>query len=302
MVPSLSSSCLEVSRCRIRSRSAGSTTTAIKVGSMLLTLVDPNRGFEVAYNRWYERDHFYAGCMIGPFLFAGQPLGGDARAEGRAVAHRRRDRSRRRPMRARTSRSTGSRRATTRTTSTFGRATRCASSTPRVADSPSASTRTPCSTTTSARLPRLRRRRGAGRARARPRLRRTRHRLARRTRGPRRARRSTTSSRTRMRPSCSAGSSIEIVSSWTPSAGRTIHRDVPMDLGSKAGGPERLCQLLVRVRRRAGLAAGDPPLHRRDRGRRSRDRAPRRTVLPHRRRHRHVRRRALVTAQANSLR
>jgi hypothetical protein len=43
----------------------------IKVGSMLLTLVDPHRGYEVAYNRWYERDHFYAGCMIGPFLFAG---------------------------------------------------------------------------------------------------------------------------------------------------------------------------------------------------------------------------------------
>jgi hypothetical protein len=43
----------------------------IRVGSMLLTLVDPHKGFEVAYNRWYERDHFYAGCMIGPFLFAG---------------------------------------------------------------------------------------------------------------------------------------------------------------------------------------------------------------------------------------
>ena len=43
----------------------------IKVGSMLLTMVDPNPGFEKAYNRWYERDHFYAGCMIGPFLFAG---------------------------------------------------------------------------------------------------------------------------------------------------------------------------------------------------------------------------------------
>ncbi len=43
----------------------------IKVGSMLLTLVDPHPGFEVAYNRWYERDHFYAGCMIGPWLFAG---------------------------------------------------------------------------------------------------------------------------------------------------------------------------------------------------------------------------------------
>jgi hypothetical protein len=43
----------------------------IKVGSLLLTLVDPHAGFERAYNRWYERDHFYAGCMIGPYLFAG---------------------------------------------------------------------------------------------------------------------------------------------------------------------------------------------------------------------------------------
>lgn len=43
----------------------------VKVGSMLLTMVDPHRGFEAAYNRWYERDHFYAGCMIGPWLFAG---------------------------------------------------------------------------------------------------------------------------------------------------------------------------------------------------------------------------------------
>lgn len=43
----------------------------VKVGSMLFTLVDPNKGHEVEYNRWYERDHFYAGCMIGPWLFAG---------------------------------------------------------------------------------------------------------------------------------------------------------------------------------------------------------------------------------------
>ncbi len=43
----------------------------IRIGSMLLTLVDPHRGSEVAYNRWYERDHFYAGCMVGPWLFAG---------------------------------------------------------------------------------------------------------------------------------------------------------------------------------------------------------------------------------------
>jgi hypothetical protein len=43
----------------------------VRVGSMLLTMVDPHRGYEKAYNRWYERDHYYAGCMIGPFLFAG---------------------------------------------------------------------------------------------------------------------------------------------------------------------------------------------------------------------------------------
>ncbi len=44
----------------------------VKVGSMLFTLVDPHRGHERAYNRWYERDHFYGGCMVGPWLFAGR--------------------------------------------------------------------------------------------------------------------------------------------------------------------------------------------------------------------------------------
>jgi hypothetical protein len=44
----------------------------IKLGSMLVTLVEPHRGHEVEYNRWYERDHFYAGCMIGPYNFAGK--------------------------------------------------------------------------------------------------------------------------------------------------------------------------------------------------------------------------------------
>lgn len=43
----------------------------VKIGSMLLTMVDPNKGFEKAYNRWYERDHFYAGCMTGPYQLAG---------------------------------------------------------------------------------------------------------------------------------------------------------------------------------------------------------------------------------------
>jgi len=44
----------------------------IRLGSMLFTMVEPHRGHEVAYNRWYERDHFYAGCMVGPWLFAGR--------------------------------------------------------------------------------------------------------------------------------------------------------------------------------------------------------------------------------------
>lgn len=46
--------------------------TEVRVGSMLFTMVDPTRGHEVAYNRWYERDHFYGGCLIGPWLFAGR--------------------------------------------------------------------------------------------------------------------------------------------------------------------------------------------------------------------------------------
>ncbi|MEC8998657.1 MAG: hypothetical protein VYC56_00045 [Actinomycetota bacterium] len=43
----------------------------VRVGSMLYTLVDPEKGHEVAYNRWYERDHYYGGCMTGPWCFAG---------------------------------------------------------------------------------------------------------------------------------------------------------------------------------------------------------------------------------------
>jgi hypothetical protein len=43
----------------------------IRLGSALFTLVEPHRGHEIEYNRWYERDHFYAGCIVGPWLFAG---------------------------------------------------------------------------------------------------------------------------------------------------------------------------------------------------------------------------------------
>jgi hypothetical protein len=44
-------------------------------------------------------------------------------------------------------------------------------------------------------------------------------------------------------PKTLAGSAIEIASSWTPSAGENAEKDTPMDLGSRAGGPERLLHL-----------------------------------------------------------
>jgi hypothetical protein len=50
---------------------AGPEAYPVKVGSMLLTLVDPHKGFEKAYNRWYERDHFYGGCMEARYQIAG---------------------------------------------------------------------------------------------------------------------------------------------------------------------------------------------------------------------------------------
>ena len=43
----------------------------IELGTMLFTMVEPHRGHEVEYNRWYEHDHFYSGCMVGRYNFAG---------------------------------------------------------------------------------------------------------------------------------------------------------------------------------------------------------------------------------------
>ena len=49
----------------------GVTDDPIRIGTLLYTLVEPHRGHQVEYNRWYERDHFYAGCQIGAYNFAG---------------------------------------------------------------------------------------------------------------------------------------------------------------------------------------------------------------------------------------
>lgn len=42
-----------------------------QLGSALITMIDPDRGSEVEFNRWYERDHFYGGALLGPGVIAG---------------------------------------------------------------------------------------------------------------------------------------------------------------------------------------------------------------------------------------
>lgn len=44
----------------------------VELGSVLVSLLEPLRGHEVEFHRWYERDHFYAGCMMGPYFFSGR--------------------------------------------------------------------------------------------------------------------------------------------------------------------------------------------------------------------------------------
>lgn len=46
------------------------TDDPVELGSILFTLVEPTKGYEVEYNRWYERDHLYSGVMIGPYSLA----------------------------------------------------------------------------------------------------------------------------------------------------------------------------------------------------------------------------------------
>lgn len=43
----------------------------VEVGTAIVAYIEPHAGCERDFNRWYERDHFYAGCLIGPWLFAG---------------------------------------------------------------------------------------------------------------------------------------------------------------------------------------------------------------------------------------
>jgi hypothetical protein len=44
----------------------------VRIGSALITMVEPHPGAERDYNRWYEDDHFYSGAMHGPWVFSGR--------------------------------------------------------------------------------------------------------------------------------------------------------------------------------------------------------------------------------------
>src|SRR5436305_11180180 len=42
------------------------------IGAALITMVEPHRGHEHGYNRWYEDDHYNAGAMAFPWMWAGR--------------------------------------------------------------------------------------------------------------------------------------------------------------------------------------------------------------------------------------
>ncbi len=44
----------------------------VRPGHALITMVEPHPGHEYAYNRWYEDDHYIAGAMAMPWMFAGR--------------------------------------------------------------------------------------------------------------------------------------------------------------------------------------------------------------------------------------
>jgi hypothetical protein len=43
-----------------------------RIGSALITMVEPHVGHEYDYNRWYEDDHFNSGAMAMPWMFSGR--------------------------------------------------------------------------------------------------------------------------------------------------------------------------------------------------------------------------------------
>jgi hypothetical protein len=45
--------------------------TDVEVGTAVIAYIEPHEGQAAAFNRWYERDHFYAATTAGPGAFSG---------------------------------------------------------------------------------------------------------------------------------------------------------------------------------------------------------------------------------------
>jgi hypothetical protein len=43
----------------------------VQIGAALISMVEPHPGTELAYNRWYEDDHYYSGALFMPWMFSG---------------------------------------------------------------------------------------------------------------------------------------------------------------------------------------------------------------------------------------
>ncbi|MET9516878.1 hypothetical protein [Streptomyces sp. NPDC002994] len=59
-------------RSEVYAELAGVGPYGVRPGHALITMVEPHLGHEYAYNRWYEDDHYIAGAMAMPWMFAGR--------------------------------------------------------------------------------------------------------------------------------------------------------------------------------------------------------------------------------------
>ncbi|MEV6313730.1 hypothetical protein [Streptomyces sp. NPDC051776] len=62
----------EDTRSEIYAELASVGPYGVRPGHALITMVEPHPGHEYAYNRWYEDDHFIAGAMAMPWIYAGR--------------------------------------------------------------------------------------------------------------------------------------------------------------------------------------------------------------------------------------
>ncbi|MDJ0342299.1 hypothetical protein QMK19_21420 [Streptomyces sp. H10-C2] len=62
----------EETRSEVYAELASVGPYGVRVGHALITMVEPLPGHEYAYNRWYEDDHFIAGAMAMPWMYAGR--------------------------------------------------------------------------------------------------------------------------------------------------------------------------------------------------------------------------------------